>query len=285
MILNLVVNALDSMDEGGRLAIALQAAGGDGGDDVRRHRLRHDAGGAAEHLRAVLHPEPDRQGDGAGAVHQPPDHDQHGGEIEATSPGRGTAARSRCAAAAAPRAQAPGGRRGPGALRRSAQCSRKPAAASQTEDGDWPRRHNRLRVLFVDDEASLREFMRPELPRLGHEVTVCPDSRTALEGLEKATFDAAILDLRMPRHGRRRRCSRRSSRSRPDTEAVIMTGYASTETAVEALRLGAFDYIDQAVQADRHRGHPAPHPGEAEAQAQERGPAKAGCRRPRGRPG
>src|SRR6266849_9015715 len=58
--------------------------------------------------------------------------------------------------------------------------------------------HKSLRVLFVDDEKSLQEFMRSELPRLGHEVVVCPDGRAALKALEKSTFDAAILDLRMP---------------------------------------------------------------------------------------
>ena len=40
--------------------------------------------------------------------------------------------------------------------------------------------------------------MQSELPRLGHEVTVCPDGRTAVKTLEKGNFDAAILDLRMP---------------------------------------------------------------------------------------
>src|SRR5262249_13065695 len=102
--------------------------------------------------------------------------------------------------------------------------------------------HRSLRVLFVDDEKSLQEFMRSELPRLGHEVTVCPDGRTALKVLEKSTFDAAILDLRMPgmtgievlEH---------LKRVSPDTEAVVMTGHASMETAIEAVRLGAFDYV------------------------------------------
>jgi DNA-binding response OmpR family regulator len=63
--------------------------------------------------------------------------------------------------------------------------------------------HNRLRILFVDDEAHLREFMKTELPRLGHEVTACQDSKTGIEAVKKATFDAAIL-----------RFSLRSSRSR-----------------------------------------------------------------------
>ena len=102
--------------------------------------------------------------------------------------------------------------------------------------------HKSLRILFVDDEASLQEFMRSELPRLGHEVTVCPDGRTALTVMEKSTFDAAILDLRMPDLTGIQVLERLKQVS-PDTEAVMMTGYASTATAVEAMRLGAFDYI------------------------------------------
>ena len=55
--------------------------------------------------------------------------------------------------------------------------------------------HKSLRVLFVDDEQPLQELMRSELPRLGHEVTVCGDGKAALKALEKGIFDAAILDL------------------------------------------------------------------------------------------
>ena len=58
--------------------------------------------------------------------------------------------------------------------------------------------HKCLRILFADDERSLQEVMRSELPRLGHEVVVCPDGKAALKALEKSTFDAAILDIRMP---------------------------------------------------------------------------------------
>ncbi|HEV3449020.1 MAG TPA: sigma-54 dependent transcriptional regulator [Gemmataceae bacterium] len=102
--------------------------------------------------------------------------------------------------------------------------------------------HQSLRVLFVDDEKSLQEFMRSELPRLGHEITVCPDGRAALKVMEKSTFDVAILDLRMPgmtgievlEH---------LKQVAPDTEAIVMTGHASMETAIDAMRLGAFDYI------------------------------------------
>jgi DNA-binding NtrC family response regulator len=103
---------------------------------------------------------------------------------------------------------------------------------------------NSLRVLFVDDEVSLQELMRSELPRLGHEVTVCPDGRSAIKVMEKATFDAAILDLKMPDMTGIQVLERLKQVS-PDTEAVMMTGYASKETAVEAMRLGAFDYIEK----------------------------------------
>ncbi len=102
---------------------------------------------------------------------------------------------------------------------------------------------NRLRILFVDDEAHLREFMRTELPRLGHEVTVCPDSKTGIDAVKKGVFDAAILDLRMEHDKAGLQVLAALKQASPDTEAVIMTGYGSTETAIEALRLGAFDYL------------------------------------------
>ncbi len=102
--------------------------------------------------------------------------------------------------------------------------------------------HKALRVLFVDDEQSLQEFMRIELPALGHEVTVCPDGPTALRVLQEQTFDAAILDLQMPGMTGIE-VLHRLKQMAPDTEAIIQTGYASQDTAVEALRLGAFDYI------------------------------------------
>src|SRR5215467_11886027 len=94
-----------------------------------------------------------------------------------------------------------------------------------------------LRLLFVDDEKSLQEFMRSELPRLGHEVTVCADGKAALKALEKSTFDAAILDLRMPGMTGIE-VLEQLKQITPDTEAVVMTGHARMETAIDAVRLG-----------------------------------------------
>jgi DNA-binding NtrC family response regulator len=98
------------------------------------------------------------------------------------------------------------------------------------------------RILFADDEAYLRDLMQMELPRMGHEVTVCPDGSAALKALEKGSFDAALLDMKMPGLtgievlGKIRQIS-------PETQVIILTGHATVDTAVQALRLGAFDYL------------------------------------------
>jgi DNA-binding NtrC family response regulator len=114
-------------------------------------------------------------------------------------------------------------------------------------DGRGWRRHlstalNRLRILFVDDERSLQEFMRTELPRLGHDVTVCPNGTTALQAIAMQSYDVAILDIRMPDMTGIDVLQRLKQVS-PDTDAVMMTGYASEESMVQAMRLGACDYL------------------------------------------
>ena len=99
-----------------------------------------------------------------------------------------------------------------------------------------------MRILFADDEASLQELMRIELPRLGHEATVCPDGRTALAALERTSFDCVIVDLDMPGVGGLEVITRVRETS-PDTEAVIITGKSSIESAIAAVRQGVFDYL------------------------------------------
>ncbi|MFM9011576.1 MAG: sigma-54-dependent transcriptional regulator [Planctomycetota bacterium] len=99
-----------------------------------------------------------------------------------------------------------------------------------------------MRILFADDEASLQELMRIELPRLGHEATVCPDGRTALAALERTAYDCVIVDLDMPGVGGLEVIARVRETS-PDTETVIVTGKSSMESAVAAVRQGVFDYL------------------------------------------
>jgi len=102
--------------------------------------------------------------------------------------------------------------------------------------------HKRLKLLFADDERSLQELMRIELPRMGHEVTVCPDGNTAAAALERNTYDCILVDLDMPGLNGIEVVAR-ARQVAPDTDAVILTGKSSLETAVAALRHGVFDYL------------------------------------------
>ena len=97
-------------------------------------------------------------------------------------------------------------------------------------------------MLFADDERSLQELMSRELPRMGHEVTVCPDGLTAVAALELNTFDCILVDLDMPGLKGIDVIAKTKELS-PDTEAVVLTGKSSLETAIAALRHGAFDYL------------------------------------------
>ncbi len=99
-----------------------------------------------------------------------------------------------------------------------------------------------MRILFADDETSIQELMRIELPRLGHEATVCPDGRTALAALDRTSYDCVIVDLDMPGVGGLEVIARVRETS-SDTETVIITGKSSLESAVAAVRQGVFDYL------------------------------------------
>ncbi len=99
-----------------------------------------------------------------------------------------------------------------------------------------------LRILFADDEAPLQELMRTELPRMGHQVVVCADGDEAVAALSEQRFDCLIVDLDMPgRHGLEVIEAAKAVDS--EVEAVVLTGKSSLESAIGALRQGAFDYL------------------------------------------
>ena len=103
---------------------------------------------------------------------------------------------------------------------------------------------NPLRVLFVDDEAPIREVMRIELPRMGHEVTVCEDGETALEVLAEHHFDAAIVDLKMPGISGWEVTDHIKQVS-PETFVIIHTGHGDMHQAIEAVRHRANDFLNK----------------------------------------
>jgi two-component system NtrC family response regulator len=88
----------------------------------------------------------------------------------------------------------------------------------------------------------LQELMRLELPRMGHEVTVCPDGLTAAAALERNSYDCILVDLDMPGLNGIEVIAKAKEIS-PDTEAIVLTGKSSLDTAIAALRYGAFDYL------------------------------------------
>ena len=99
-----------------------------------------------------------------------------------------------------------------------------------------------LRLLFADDEPSIQELMRLELPRLGHDVTVCPDGQTAVAAVEHREYDCLLVDPDMPGLSGLD-VIRRAREIAADTEAGIITGKSSLETAIAAVRHGVFDYL------------------------------------------
>jgi DNA-binding NtrC family response regulator len=84
--------------------------------------------------------------------------------------------------------------------------------------------------------------MRIELDRMGHEVTVCPDGLTAAAALERNTYDCLLVDLDMPGLTGIQVIAKAKELS-PDTDAIVLTGKSSVDSAIAALRYGAFDYL------------------------------------------
>ena len=84
--------------------------------------------------------------------------------------------------------------------------------------------------------------MKLELERLGHEVTVCPDGLTAVAAIKRNSFDCILVDLDMPGLSGTEVIAKCKELS-PTTEAIVLTGKSSLDSAVAALRHGAFDYL------------------------------------------
>ncbi|MBD3347690.1 MAG: response regulator, partial [Candidatus Eisenbacteria bacterium] len=110
----------------------------------------------------------------------------------------------------------------------------------------------RLRILVVDDQSSVRELLRAVLESDGHEVDDAFDGASALESLKSGFHDLVIMDIRMPGIDGVEALARMKEVS-PRTGVLMMTAYASVETAVKAMKLGAFDYITKPIDIDEVR--------------------------------
>lgn len=105
------------------------------------------------------------------------------------------------------------------------------------------------RILVVDDEARMADLIKRELEDHDHTVATSGDGPAALELMEKNAFDLVITDLRMPGMDGLELLQQARQRF-PQTEIVLMTAYASAQTAVEAMKEGAYDYLTKPFEMD-----------------------------------
>ena len=108
------------------------------------------------------------------------------------------------------------------------------------------------RILVVDDELSMREVLEITLRQEGYDVTVADGGEAALRALDAAPFDLVVTDLRM--RGVDGLAVLRAVKERaPGTAVLMLTAFASTDTAVEAMKLGAYDYVTKPFKLDELR--------------------------------
>jgi response regulator RpfG family c-di-GMP phosphodiesterase len=107
-------------------------------------------------------------------------------------------------------------------------------------DSAYP--EDRPRVLVVDDEKFIRDIIADFLGMEGYIVRTAEDGTSAVNELERARYDIVISDLKMPKMGGLD-LLREVTRAHPDTLTVIMTGFGTVETAIDAMKRGAYDYI------------------------------------------
>jgi DNA-binding NtrC family response regulator len=99
-----------------------------------------------------------------------------------------------------------------------------------------------VRILLADDERAIAVTLRDDLERAGHRVVVAEDGDRAREALAEREFDVVVTDMKMP-GATGIQILEEVKRTRPDTEVVIITGYGTIESAVDATKKGAFEYV------------------------------------------
>ncbi|MCK5912762.1 MAG: sigma-54-dependent Fis family transcriptional regulator, partial [Desulfuromusa sp.] len=105
------------------------------------------------------------------------------------------------------------------------------------------------KILVIDDDQALRELLEEDLCRRGHSIWTAPDVRSARDLLHQQEIDIVLTDLNMPGTSGIDFCAELHA-NRPDLPVVIMTAFGSLETAIAALRAGAYDFVTKPVDLD-----------------------------------
>lgn len=100
------------------------------------------------------------------------------------------------------------------------------------------------KVLLVDDDAIFLKLMKRRLMKRGIEAATCTSAEDSLKRIEQDRFDAVILDLRMPGMDGLEALRQMKAR-RPELQVIVLTGHATVEKGVEAIRFGALDFIEK----------------------------------------
>jgi two-component system response regulator FlrC len=101
------------------------------------------------------------------------------------------------------------------------------------------------KILVVDDEEGIREFLADALTDDGHDVTQASDGLAAIQRLHERAFDVMVTDLRMPGALDGVDVLRKAKADQPELEVIVLTAYGTVDTAVDAMKLGAFDYLQK----------------------------------------
>jgi two-component system, NtrC family, response regulator PilR len=121
--------------------------------------------------------------------------------------------------------------------------------STQTKTAPAPTDRRAPRILVVDDERSMRELMAIVLRREGYEVLLAENGRSAIDLLQREPVDLLISDIKMPDVSGVE-VLRAAKAVDKDILGIMITAFASTETAVEAMRLGACDYLSKPFDVD-----------------------------------
>lgn len=106
-----------------------------------------------------------------------------------------------------------------------------------------------VKVLIVDDQREIRDVLRIILEGVGYTVEEAVDCKEGERLLQSMSFDIVITDIILPRFNGLD-ILRKAKEIQPDTPVVIITGYPCVDTAIEALRLGAYDYVTKPISVD-----------------------------------
>src|SRR6266704_2073177 len=103
---------------------------------------------------------------------------------------------------------------------------------------------SQIRILIIDDEADVCSFFRRLLTKRGYEVTTATNEPEALRALAENRFNVAMVDLKLPDTDGLTLLQLIKARQ-PACEVIIMTGYSTVKTAVAAMQLGAYEYLEK----------------------------------------